>query len=105
TSTCRRTSPCSARGRSRTRAAAPRRPSPPRAAAACGPRARSSPSAESGGPPLDLRPLQLEPVAGARAVGPQHPRLRLGHAVEQQALDPHVVVEVLEVAPALDRAE
>ena len=44
-------------------------------------------------------------MAGARAIGPQLGFLRLDHAVEEQRLDPHVVVEVLEVPEVRDRAK
>src|SRR5436853_1506757 len=79
--------------------------SPPRAAAACGPPARSRASARSGGPTLDLLLLQLEPVAVSGAVRPEDTAVRLEHAVEEHRLNSHVVVEILEMAKPLHGAE
>ena len=65
----------------------------------------ASQRARSGGPPLRLGALQLEPVAGPRPVGDERAVDRLEHAVEEHRLDADVVVEVLEVAQPVDAAE
>ena len=131
TSTCRRTSPCSARGRSRTPAAArsARLPRP----ASLHPSGAQSSSSQSwrdacsvlrhaprrlwvgvsrlsghrlllGGVPLGVGALELESVPGRERSGRSSPSIGSSTPSKSNRLDAGVVVEVLEVAQRRDRA-
>src|SRR5205823_7937718 len=65
---------------------------------------RNRPERASGRVTLRVRPLEFEPVAGAGAIRLERAALRLEHAVEEQRLEPDVVVEVLEVPEPRHRA-
>src|SRR5207249_144687 len=90
------------RGRGRARGRGRRPPRTSSAARRSG--GRNRPERASGRVTLRVRPLEFEPVAGAGAIRLERAALRLEHAVEEQRLEPDVVVEVLEVAEARHRA-
>src|SRR6185312_14553373 len=86
--------------RARSRRAGRRRTTRRRRRQSLGGRRRSGRDA----PPLSVLSFELEAQAGSRAIGPQGATDRRERTVEQHVLDTLVIVEVLEMTHAAERA-